>query len=187
MADRVRIGVCTGPADAALVRAMFAAHDIRAVVGGEQHASVMGGLGGGFLSLDIYVSADDADEASALLADFRAQHHEAPDDEDADDEDDESLEASGIESRISARRQIGIALLLAFFISFGTAHLSTRAWFRGLVLATVEIVGFAQLGRGAVFGGLLVGGSMVVDAVGSIVRIRRMHARPALPAARVRR
>src|SRR4051794_38779239 len=131
MSERVRIGVCTGPADAALVRAMFAAHDIHAVVGGEQHASLMGALGGSFISLDIWVSSDEAEEASALLADLRAQHHETPDDEDADDEDEESLQASDVGARVMQRRQIGIALMLAFFISFGTAHLSTRAWFRG--------------------------------------------------------
>jgi hypothetical protein len=50
---------------------MFAARGIRAVVGAEHHANLLGPLGCGFLSLDIWVAADDADDAAALLCDLR--------------------------------------------------------------------------------------------------------------------
>jgi hypothetical protein len=50
---------------------MFAARGIHAVVGAEHHASLLGPLGGGFLSLDIWVATEDAEDAGALLRDLR--------------------------------------------------------------------------------------------------------------------
>jgi len=74
MKNRVRIGTCSGPAEAAFVRSVFDAHELPVVINGEMHASAMGGLGG-FVRLDILVDRDDAEDAVALLNDIRAGAH----------------------------------------------------------------------------------------------------------------
>lgn len=198
----MRIGTCAGPADAALVRSAFAAHDIPVQIGHENFANVLGGLGGSFVSLDIFVSEDDADEAAALLADLRAGDHEAdPDDPEVEDIDaDAHADAAGVWSSAAEagddlpgaavvlttdrRRKTAIALLLAFCISFGTAHMYTRAWLRGMVLAGVEVLGFMHLGSGSKLGVPLVMGAVIVDAIGAVWRAwKRPMAQ--LPPARV--
>ena len=68
---RARIGTCSGLADAALVRSALEAHDIPVVINAEQHASMLGGIGGAFVPLHIYVDSERADEAAALLRDLR--------------------------------------------------------------------------------------------------------------------
>jgi hypothetical protein len=84
MNKRVRIGTCAGPAEAALVRSVFDAHGVQLLIGAEHHAAMLGGLGGAFVRLDLFVDADDAKEAAALLADLRSGAHAAPDDVDVD-------------------------------------------------------------------------------------------------------
>ena len=59
---------------------MFSARGIPVVVGAEHHSSMLGGLGGGFLSLDIWVAEEDSEEASALLRDVR-EPGKCPDDD----------------------------------------------------------------------------------------------------------
>jgi hypothetical protein len=77
MKHRVKIGTCSGPAEAAFVRSVFNAHELPVVINGEMHASVMGGLGG-FIGLEIFVDRDDAEDAIALLRDVRAGDQAAP-------------------------------------------------------------------------------------------------------------
>ncbi len=195
---RVRIGICTGPADAALVRAMLAAHDIDSVVGGEHHANLLGGLGGALIALDITVAEDDAEEAVQLLREYREggaadAGDAAQDDDDAADdsaEPDESMALdTGAELGFERRKQIGAAMLLAVCISFGTAHMYARAWKRGVILAAVEIGAFSWVVQGQKYGALLVLGCVFTDAVGAIRQINRTlksRARASLPVARVR-
>src|SRR4051812_12815132 len=71
VSGRVRIGTCANPADAALIRSVFAARGVGVVIGAEHHASLLGPIGGSFLSLDIWVARDEAEEAAALLRDLR--------------------------------------------------------------------------------------------------------------------
>src|SRR5262245_39573718 len=85
MKNRVRIGTCSGPAEAAFVRSVFDAHELPVIINGEMHASTMGGLAG-FVRLDILVSEDDAEEAAALLHDIRAGEHAVSEGDDADAE-----------------------------------------------------------------------------------------------------
>src|SRR5215831_13046420 len=68
---RLRIGTCADTADAALVRSVFAARGIPVVIGAEHHASLLGPIGSSFLSLDIWVAEEDAEDAAALLRDLR--------------------------------------------------------------------------------------------------------------------
>lgn len=206
MNNRVRIGTCAGPADAALVRSAFAAHDLPVQIGHENFANVLGGLGGSFVSLDIFVAEEDAEEAAALLADLRAGDHAAdagseldprPDaDEDADAEGVwQSAREAGVSLELDVpeeavvlssdrRRRTAISLLLAFCITFGTAHMYTRAWFRGILLAGLEILGFTHVASGSKLGVPLVMGAVLFDAFGAVWRswVRP----PALPPARVR-
>jgi len=195
---------------------MFAAHGIAAVVGAEHHAGMLGGLGGGFLSLDIWVDGEDQDEAVALLRDFR-QRDDGQTDEDEDDDDafdgegdaafdaaardaaDAAGDAAGtfgsrerspdpagsVQLRIERRRRTGIVLLLGCFLTFGTAHMFTRAWARGIALAGLEIFGFMNIGDRGNLGGILVAGAILGDLIGALWRVRTAPG-TVLPEARVR-
>ena len=179
---RVRIGTCSGPAEVALVRSVFSAHGIHVAIGAEEHANMLGGLGGGFLRLDISVDEADADDAIALL---REHELELPDDEADDEPYERATDPTAI--LIDRRRRTIVALLLAFCISFGTAHLLTRAWLRGLAFAGLEVLGIAALRVGAMQGGLLITAAILGDAIGAVSRIWKQTPVPALPVARVRR
>lgn len=196
MTSRVRIGTCAGIADAALVRSVFGAHDIEVVIGSGNNAGVLGGLGGSFLALDIVVAEADAEEAVALLHDLREGGHEAPDDpgdvpalDPRDPERDERADAEGhwgsfpeapeadapgsvvLASTSPRRRRAPIALLLAFCVSFGTAHMFTGAWLRGMALAGIEVLGIRYLRVDPGFGAALIIGAVLCDAAGAIWRI----------------
>ncbi|HEX7838318.1 MAG TPA: DUF2007 domain-containing protein [Kofleriaceae bacterium] len=203
MSGRVRIGTCSNPADAALVRSVFAAHELGVVIGAEHHASLLGPLGGAFLSLDIWVAEQDAEEAWALLHDLRERGAgTAPDagDGDGDDDDDEVAngcadEAAGLPAvpsapveslrwRLDRRRRTLAVLLLGSFLTFGTAHLFARAWLRGFALAGLEILGFRYLAAGNALGRVMVTSAIVCDLVGAVWRVRATP-RTTLPVARI--
>jgi hypothetical protein len=182
MGDRVRIGTCANPAEATLLRSLFAAHDIPVAIGGEEHASMMGGLGS-FITLDISVAAEDAERASELLADFKSA---APIDQHDDDEEDDEDYKDDIGNRLERRKRIGVAIALAFMITLGTAHLSAGALKRALALAAIEIYGFTLLAhRGPWPSAALIGGAILYDAIGSVMLLRKRFSRQ-LPAARMR-
>jgi hypothetical protein len=200
VSGRVRIGTCADPADAALVRSVFSARGIGVVIGAEHHASLLGPIGGAFLSLDIWVASEDAEEAFALLRDLREGGSDAggsdageadagpadPADAQADadaDEDDAELDH---ERRIRAeqRRRASLALLLGCFVTFGTAHMVTGAWARGVVLATLEAIGVRYLVLGQKFGTAIILGAVITDLVGALWRLRLQRT---LPTARIHR
>ena len=185
--SRVRIGTCSGPADAAIVRSMFAAHGIESVVGGELHANMLGGLGGGLIALDITVAEDDAEAAVELLREFREGESEAPPESaDTESESDETDAAdSGPDLTFDRRKRTGIALLLAVCISFGTAHMYARAWSWGFGLLLVEVGGFVRMATNPSQGAMLVFGAILTDAIGAFWRIRS-GSKPTLPVARTR-
>jgi len=190
---RVKIGTCSGPAEAAFVRSVFDAHEIPAVINGEMHASAMGGLGG-FVRLDIFVDQDDAEDALALLRDIREGDHAVSDgdlhDEPERDERDERGDADGVwdaehetgVSRASGaapttsfdtrRRSTGAVLLLSVMLGFGTAHMSTGAWGRGIAIAALNVVGiWYVVGGNAVLGGWLLFGARFADLFGALWRV----------------
>ena len=190
---------------------MFSARGIPVVVGAEHHSSMLGGLGGGFLSLDIWVAEEDSEEAAALLRDVR-EPVESRDGELTDDElsadpvpdgDETSFSTSQADAAaalapaasaeeqddfhrfIERRRRTGIALLLGCCITFGTAHMFTRAWLRGLALAGLELLGILKLAAGERIGTLAIVGAVTVDIIGAVWRVWTQD-RPALPEARLR-
>lgn len=193
--SRVRIGTCADPTDAALIRGMFAARGIAVVTGAGHHASPLSALGGSFLSLDIWVAPEDAEEAVELLRDLREgragrEDEAAPPDGEAsaappddDDDDDAALEH---ERRIRSeqRSRAGLAILLGCFVTFGTAHMAVGAWARALVLATTEVVGIRCLMVGEKLGTAIILAAVIADLTGALWRLRGQRN---LPVARVHR
>jgi hypothetical protein len=185
---------------------MFSAHGLAVVIGAEHHASLLGPLGGSFLSLDIWVDADDREEAAALLRDLRERDEHDSDPEhahgdgsgegDADtggpetdaadpaDPADDDTSTASVQQRIDRRRRAGAALLLGCIVTFGTAHMSTRAWGRGLLLAAVESFGIKHAANGHALGRVLIVAAILTDLFGALWRVRTAH-RPAIPTARV--
>lgn len=180
---------------------MFSARGIAVVVGAEHHASLFGPVGSSFLSLDIWVDEEDSEEAAALLRDAR-EHDESIEDEEGDsggddgssrapedageDAGDDAAPGSSLRLDIDRRRRTGVVVLLGCCITFGTAHMFTRAWKRGLTLAAVEVAGIMQLGHlghGNASGGVIAA-AILTDLIGALWRV---WAAPAstLPRARV--
>jgi Putative prokaryotic signal transducing protein len=183
---RVCIGTCLGPADAALVRSAFEAHDLHVFINAEQHASMLGGLGGGLVPLQIYVAEEDAEEAAALLKDLREHTaSDAGDDEHEDDEEDDGEAAGAVEQRVASRRRTGVVLLLAMCVTFGTASMYVGSWIRGVTLAVVEILGFKYTIAQPKVGAPIFAACIAADLILSLITVRR--ARAAIPEARVRR
>lgn len=203
--SRVRVATCHDPAEAALVRSMLSAHGVEVVIAGEHHAGMLGMLGGTAIQMDVWVDAEDADQAAALIRELRDGAATPLADDELPDEDTETSEITEVdeprpgaslsgapvhtahdtEREIALRRGIGVSLLLACCITFGTAHMYTRAWLRGIALAAVELVSFAQLATNPPLGAALFFGAIATDATGAIIRVRRAQ-RAALPAARAR-
>jgi hypothetical protein len=191
---------------------MFSAHGIAVAIGAEHHASLLGPMGGSFLSLDISVDEEDREEAVALLRDFREGNGSKGTSEIGDDgvasaaeagdevaaeragdaarssEGDASLDdpGSSVELRIDRRRQTGAVLLLGCIVTFGTAHMFTRAWLRGIALAAIEVVGIMHLWAGHAIGGGVIAAAIVADLVGALRRVWTKPP-PALPVARIRK
>lgn len=197
MSDRVCIGSCVGPADAAVVRAMLAGHGIASVVTGEQHANVLGGMAGGLISLDIWVAAADAEQAAELLRDFRAGGEAADGADDAaadggeagdgEGEEDAGDEDVAVEIRVERRKRTGVALLLGACVTFGTAHMYAGAWKRGVALAAIDILAFRQLVTTfAPLAAAIWCASIVVDILGAALQIRADTPRTTLPRATLR-
>jgi len=158
MRNRVKIGTCSGPAEAAFVRSVFEAHELPVVINGEMHASALGGLGG-FIPLDIIVDREDAEDAVALLHDVRAGEHavsegdelpaDSPGGEPADQRSDERGDADGV---WDARRETGAAEALAAAPAPAmTTAFDTRRRRTGAVLLLSVIPGFgaAHMSTGA--------------------------------------
>ncbi len=198
--SRVRVATCHDPAEAALVRSMLSAHGVDVMIAGEHHAGMLGMLGGAVISMDVWVASADAEEAVGLIRELREGAAEPLADDEAPAED-ASYEGEGADGddgsalvvhsaqdtleTIERRRGIGIALLLACCVTFGTAHMYTRAWLRGLALAALELASFAQLADNPPLGATMFFSAIAFDATGAIVRVRRGN-RAAVPVARAR-
>lgn len=182
--SRVRVATCSNAAEAAMVRAILDAHDIDVVIAGEHNASMLVGLAGSYVSLDVYVDAEDGERAAELIQSLREGGEgveEPPDDESPDVGPDPH-------TAIETRKRTGVAVVLSLCITFGTAHMYARAWMRGITLAAIELVGIGQIGDNRPLGAAMIAGAIVCDLLGSLylVRWRRTGVRPALPTARLR-
>lgn len=176
MSDRVRIGCCANPAEATLLRAFFDAHDVSVTINGEQHAAMLGGLGGAFLSLEIAVDGADAEKARELLAEFRGA---AP----AMDEEDDEDEVDDLSFKLERRKRIAIAIMLACFITFGTGHLSAGAFKRAFALAVFEMLAIREvIVHGAWPGAAMCVAAVLLDMLGSVHVIRARFAHRIPPA-----
>lgn len=163
----------------------MSAHDISVHISGENHAAMVG-MGAVAFDQVIWVATEDAEEARALLRELREggegalADDEVPSDDDTADRDDEApggaLVTSGTDTltRLGARKRIALALLAGLCLTFGTAHLSTRAWKRGIALAAMELVGWMRYAAGqTTLGGALIGAAIVLDVVGAIWHVTR--------------
>ena len=132
---------------------------------------MLGGLGGSFISLDIQVAAEDGERASELLAEFqRTNEAEAVEEDDDDEPDDLSF-------RLERRKRIGIAIMLAVFVSFGTAHLSAGAYKRAFALALLEILAIRELVvHGPWPGAAMLVGAILFDVIDAIRTIQKNFA-----------
>ncbi len=138
----MRIGTCTGPADAALVKSAFAAHEIPVLINAEQHASMLGGLGGAMVPLHILVDDTYAEDATALLADIRAKDRDLTTDaeREADAEDDRELAAVAVD-RSERRRRHGTILVVVLAGAVATPYvIESPVMFALLVVACVGAV-----------------------------------------------
>jgi hypothetical protein len=66
----VRVATCHDPAEATIIRMVLLAHGIEAIIPGEGTASLVGITAAGFRAY-VYVAADHAAEALALITDMR--------------------------------------------------------------------------------------------------------------------
>ena len=142
---RVQIGTCSGPADAALVKAAFQAHKIPVLINAEQHASMLAGLGGALTPLIILVDSDHAEEASALLADLREQARDVPDE--GDDADDHELAAHDVE-RSARRRRHGTILVIVLAGAAATPYVIGRPLLSALLVVACIGAMFVTLRSG---------------------------------------
>ncbi len=81
---------------------------------------------------------------------------------------------------------MALAVMVGLSLGHGTAHMSTRAWKRGLVLAASQVNGWVQLGNGHLrLGVALVLATMGLDIVGALLEISQTASN--LPVATVRK
>jgi hypothetical protein len=87
--------------------------------------------------------------------------------------------------RVDRRRRTAVAMLLACCITFGTAHMFTRAWMRGFLLAAFEALGLRYVVLGDPIGGVIVASAVAFDLFGAVWRVRTSPTTQ-LPVARLR-
>ena len=197
---RVRIATCRDSAEAAVIRAVLTGHDIVVHISGEHHAAMVG-MGAAAIALDVWVDRDDAEDAAALIAELREggaaalADDEIPADDTAERADEVSPDGALVRSPVDTLARVGRnkrmvgAALLGLMLQHGTAHLSARAWKRGITLAAVQIVGWRHFAAGnVVVASALIAGAVVTDVVGALWEITRTTSVAAeLPPARVSR
>lgn len=182
----VRVATCHDPAEATVIRSVLEAHGIDAIIPGEQSAS-LGTAVVGFRT-HVFVDSADAEAASELIAGMREGGAEPDADaEDDRDEDDDALVQSDVAVVVDRRVRLGATVLLALVVSFGTAHMSTGAWKRGVALAALELVGILRVAAGNKAGAALVALAVLADLVGAVMRVRARGAPAPLPTATLKR
>lgn len=177
----VLVAHCHDPAEAAVIRTILTAHDI--YVWMPEGASSAGVAAVGF-STRVFVPPDQAEQARELIAEMRREHEAAPTDDPDDDADDEDT-GEDVGSSVERRKKVGAAVLFAVLIQWGTGHMSTGAWMRGLACAMLQFAGLRLLWRGDRLGVALWVAAVALDLIGSVTRAARARPSP-LPRAQVR-
>jgi hypothetical protein len=201
----VPVGNCRDIADAALVRAVLTAHEIPVHISGENQAAVIG-AGSSAIVQTIWVPQEHVAEARELIEEMRSggdhalADDEIPEDDTAEREEPETEAGAVVSSvdgpptaggadtvsRLRRRDRITLAIAAGMIVSFGTAHMSARAWKRGFVLAAFSLFGWWTLfARDPKLGGAIVVATVAVDIVGAITII--LQSDPPLPKAQVRK
>ncbi len=166
--ELVAIGTAGDPIEGAMIREYLAPHGIDCIVQGEHHRSMLQ-MVGAYIELRLLVPRFQAEEAAALLRDFRqriqdggsiedadgedadpADDEDPVDEEDGDDEDpaedSEALEDWREDAQLE-RRVRGARLLSLFLPGLGLAHFSVGARLRGFVLLATWPATFWLLAR----------------------------------------
>jgi hypothetical protein len=156
--ELVAIGTAGDPIEGAMVREYLASCGIDCVVQGEHHRSMLQ-MVGAFIELRLLVPRYQAEEAVALLREFRERLVSEPiqsaDGEDPDDEDDhedsdvgesEALEDWRKDAEIT-RRVRGARLLSLVLPGLGLAHFAVGARTRGCILLASWPAAFMLMSR----------------------------------------
>jgi hypothetical protein len=173
----VLVADCHDPAEATVIRTILSMHGIDAVI--PEGASSAGVAAVGFYT-HVFVPRARAEEARILIAELRS-HKEPDPDEGEGEDDDDSTDVAGVLDR---RKKVGAAVLFAVLIQWGTGHMSTGAWMRGLACAVLQFFGLRLLWDGERLGVVVWVAAVALDLVGAVVRASR--ARVPLPRAQVR-
>jgi len=178
--DLVIIGDCANEIEAKLLKGYFESNDIFCHIQGESHRALMGMMGG-FIHLNIMVPENQAEEAKMLLDDFRSHDSqftelEIPIDEIIPKTKETPTTPKKPVTRYkplaqeNSRKRLGIAMLLALFVTFGTGHLYVRETFTFIVLALLQVTGimFYLLNYTGTFVPILIFGPIVFDFIDSV-------------------
>lgn len=193
----MRIANCRDNAEAAVIRAALTSHDLHVFINGE-NAAPMFGLGASAVSLDVWVDREEAEEALALIRELREggagqlADDEIPVDDTAERLEDVTAEGALVApvedtlTRLGKRQRMILAVVVGLMVGHGTAHMSTRAWKRGVVLAASQVAGWVTLAKGNVgLGVTLVVATIALDVVGALIAIGQTSTN--LPVATVRK
>lgn len=204
----VSVAMCHSPAEAMMIQAMLSARGIHAIIPGASAASLTAAATA--FSSRVLVDEADAEEASALIAELRAEAASAAPgqgedgnedgnengDGDGDDRPEAREEARALEKNFDAqaartrrRRMIIASICISLMFPMGAGHLLQRAWGRAIALIGLDVLGLRYLFAGHHrTGAALLVTAIVLDAFGSAILAARrfsVAARPALPAAKL--
>lgn len=206
----VSVAMCHSPAEAMMIQAMLSARGIHAIIPGASAASLTAAATA--FSSRVLVDEADAEEASALIAELRAEAASAAPGEgedgsengdgdgdgdgDEDDRPEAREEARALEKNFDAqaartrrRRMIIASVCISLMFPIGAGHLLQRAWGRAIALIGLDVLGLRYLFAGHHrTGAALLVTAIVLDAFGSAILAARRFSvadRPALPAAKL--
>ncbi len=192
--DMVAIGTAGDPMEGAMVREFLTSNGIDCMIQGENHRSMLQMIGA-YIELRILVPKSQAEEAAALLADFRSQAverepaegEEEEGEEEEQEEDDGEEEGSNLSWREDAelvRKARGARLVALALPGFGLGHFAVGARVRGLILFLAAWPAAIWLAARTPAAFALVPISAFIDFLGApaaLAEVRRRRARTRIP------
>ncbi len=191
--DMVAIGTAGDPMEGAMIREFLTSNGIDCMIQGENHRSMLQMIGA-YVELRILVPKSQAEEAAALLADFRSQAAEREPAEGDEEEEEEEREEEGTslswrEDAELVRKARSARLVALALPGFGLGHLAVGAKVRGLILFLAAWPVAIWLANRTPAAFALVPISALIDFLGApaaLAEVRRRRARTQLPEARAR-